>query len=525
MGVCISKPEGCVGLKGKKRSRRRRKRHIRRTNDGSLQRFDGSTPASDRRSLSINGQGSTEEVWFDSIAMPDSDCDDDFVSVLGDLSCPHSLDGASRFSVSSISDATLSHESEKLPFDPPDDKRMAKLSSDGMIESGDSATLVSDTNKASLQSKLDCNMNSGRSSLKHNDETLSSSAEDSDKDDAKTFDHCGILSNSSCLPCLIPTETPIDKRRPLSPGPPSARRKAPLKLSFKWKSLDGSSTTSFISSKSFIQRPIAGSQVPFCPLEKGMSDCWSQIEPRTFKVRGDNYLRDKKKEFAPNYAAFYPFGVDVFLCQRKIEHIARFVNLPNLSSFGKVPPILVVNVQVPLYPATLFQNETDGEGMSIVLYFKISDSYSKELPAHFQDSILRLINDETERIKGFAVDTVLPFRERLKILGRVVNVDDLHLSAAEKKIMHAYNEKPVLSRPQHDFYLGPNYFEIDLDMHRFSYISRKGFEAFQDRLKVCVLDVGLTIQGNKAEELPERILCCIRLNGIDRTKYDQLVTV
>ncbi|KAK6918020.1 Histone-binding protein RBBP4, N-terminal [Dillenia turbinata] len=83
------------------------------------------------------------------------------------------------------------------------------------------------------------------------------------------------------------------------------------------------------------------------------------------------------------------------------------------SGTKQLPPILVVNPQIPLYPATTFENETDGKGISIVLYFKLSESYSKELPLHFLENIIRLIEDEIEKVNGFPFDIVAPFRERL----------------------------------------------------------------------------------------------------------------
>lgn len=64
----------------------------------------------------------------------------------------------------------------------------------------------------------------------------------------------------------------------------------------------------------------------------------------------------------------------------------------------------------------------------------------------------KIIGDEVERIKSFPVDTIAPIRERLKILARVANIEDLQLTGTQKKLMNSYNEKPIISRPQHQFY-------------------------------------------------------------------------
>ncbi|GAA0156881.1 hypothetical protein LIER_14267 [Lithospermum erythrorhizon] len=460
---------------------------------------------------------SQEEAWFDTFSISDSDPDDDFNSVHGHGDrLPNISNGqVLQYETSSC------YVNNKCKFQEYHERYLKMDRNETEVQRKDG---LKDENQFAVRSTqgydLPCTSKNeefgmkkrkklDRAYVSFNDVKNDNSSENQLKNDFRR---------------LVPSVSFNDNISTFHSHPPSQRKSAVIRLSMKRTSVDREEQNDFSASKRFLYLPRAGQLIPHSE-GKPTPGTWSAIEPSIFKLRGETFFKDKKKCPAPNYCPYTSIGADLFVCPRKVKHIAQHLELPSLKGDWKIPPLLIVNIQLPTYPAPMFVGDGDGEGLSLVLYFKLSKNYEKEISPQFQESIQRLIEDDVEKVKGFARESKVPFRDRLKIMVGAVNPDDIVTSAAERKLLNAYNEKPVLSRPQHEFYQGDNYFEIDLDIHRFSYIARRGLDAFRDRVKNGILDMGLTIQAQKPEELPERVLCCTRLNKIDFINHGQIPTI
>lgn len=274
-------------------------------------------------------------------------------------------------------------------------------------------------------------------------------------------------------------------------------------------------------------RPRAGSSIKqHTGLDDGTATCAvERAAGPSFMVRSMHYMRTKVKE--PSGMEVYRLlGADLYSFDFKIFHISQHVQLPKPPTLGmraqalppnqRLPPLLVINLQLPLYSPSLF-GSNDGQGHSLVYYFALPEGWEPEMVENV--AALELLQRFFHDGKEFDGQNT---RDRLKLIPRIVNVEEWAvkgpLSGYEHRLLINYNDKPIMTRPQHRYFRGEHYFEIDVDVHNYAYIARKAFYGFINRLAPVVFENAFVVQGNRPEELPEVILAAARVYRVDFTR-------
>lgn len=143
------------------------------------------------------------------------------------------------------------------------------------------------------------------------------------------------------------------------------------------------------------QRMMAGSTLlQGIPMFDGITDdmiiphSWSTCQYESFNLRiGPNYKKSKAKGPSP-YPFYEPVGFDFVKCKRRIDNFASQVTFPEEWSEGMgpnnsgLPSFFVVNSQLPSeFSSPMFGEVTDGDGWSLVQYFRLSDVSYFYLPS------------------------------------------------------------------------------------------------------------------------------------------------
>jgi len=278
------------------------------------------------------------------------------------------------------------------------------------------------------------------------------------------------------------------------------------------------------------QRPRAGGsmrhkQAPFQPAlgHRGKAEeYWEEPDSTSFLVRGPSYLADRIKVRSAQ-AIYACVAVDAFTSPQRLDHVMRRLRLPEADPAKGpllrpgapgghcLPRFFVVNIQMPTYEPRMFGHPGNGQGLSVVLVHELVDNGGRIRP-QARALVERFFRNEVE-------STGEPSRERLKYIPRIVNLEAVAAKApfsrAEKSLMASYDGKPVLSRPQHRFYRGPGYLEVDLDTHGYSFVARKGIFSYRQFLGLMIFDAAFVLQGACEAELPEQVLACARCGFLD----------
>lgn len=236
-----------------------------------------------------------------------------------------------------------------------------------------------------------------------------------------------------------------------------------------------------------------------------------------FNVRsGPNYKKNKNKELS--VASLYDIvALDVLRGDEKIEFITNHFNVPaprdcdNLDAIKStgLPRIVIMHIQLSLNdPLNLWGNKGGDAGVSLIQYFSIKpetvENYTNE---QFEDTAAMKL------WKRYATcwETDDDVRRRLKGIGLVDNLADFGTLAK----FEGYNGKPFILNKTVQRKSGADYLELAVDVRKFAFFAKKMSYSFMDYTKKLKINMGLVIQAEDDEEMPEGIGFTSKLHNLD----------
>ncbi|GFZ08633.1 similar to ENHANCED DISEASE RESISTANCE 2 [Actinidia rufa] len=207
-------------------------------------------------------------------------------------------------------------------------------------------------------------------------------------------------------------------------------------------------------------------------------DCWRISDGNNFRVRSKNFCYDKSKIPAGKHLMEL-VAVDWFKDTKRMDHVARRSGCAARVASEKGFFSIVVNVQVP-----------GSTHYSMVFYFVTKELVSGSLLQRFVDG------DDDFR------------NSRLKLIPSVPKGSWI--------VRQSVGSTPCLLGKAVDcnYIRGPKYLEIDVDIGS-STVANGVLGLVIGVITSLVVDMAFLVQGNAADELPERLIGAIRVSHIE----------
>ncbi len=253
------------------------------------------------------------------------------------------------------------------------------------------------------------------------------------------------------------------------------------------------------------------------------NNTWKPIPASEFSLRvGPNYNKTGTK--APSGPSLYELvGIDCIQSSLRIDDIGSKVQFPEdwknaVSNHPHVPPVFIVNAQIPSnFDTSLFSftEVTDGEGWSLVHYFRIRPEVARELlNVETASPAVKLLAGYCKNAPSEQNNSRSTWFGRFKLIIKCENIDEFGLPS----FITSYNGKPVLIRNTGNVMTRDNYAEMDINVHRFSSLPKKGLSTMMGRFDKMDISTAFCIESREDDEMPEVILGCARLHRPDYKK-------